>query len=141
MFRCLKCYKHLLKFEKAVTKVEEMRKGIYSAGDRDQRFKRLQRSTETSSVQPEQANMKRSLSVKSLDFNNQVAGEPTTSHTSTSCVSKSPNILLSSVGSPWWQSHKSGNDGSFQLVYNAFGFPSVSMSLGFQAEYFLKFDL
>ena len=121
-FICMKCYKHLLKYDKAVTNVEKLKKElkeIYTAVSCYRRFKRQHRSAETSSIQQEPPS--KTSHGKQLKFDNQVVGEPA------KCVSYSTPTGDANLVSPLPQYY----DGSLQLVYNAFGLPApASISTG-----------
>ena len=100
--------------------------GIYTAGDRYRRFKRQHRHDETSSVQRESA----SATKKQLKFDNQVVREP-----ADYSVSYSPSCSASNQATQLLQvnhisSLQHSHDGSLQLVYNAFGFPSLPLLSG-----------
>ena len=141
-FVCLKkCYKHLLKLDKAKTTLEVLKKelkAICSAGDHDRRFKRLHRSTAQDEPQP--VTKKQSSCAKSLNFGDAVAEDRAITCTSfppsgEQCVVQSPNVLPTPFALPYANERRI-DPGHFQLVYNPLGFPSASM--GLQAFLFHK---
>ena len=95
--------------------------GIYAA-DRNRWFKRQHRPAETSSIQPEPTTKKQ------LKFDKHVVQERADclSYSSSCSVSNQlTEVLQVNPVSPWPQS----KDSSLQLVYNAFGFPSMPLSV------------
>ena len=125
-FICMKCYKYLLKFDKAVSNVEKLKKelkDIYTAVDCYRRFKRQHRSAETINVQQEPPSKTIKHVIKQLKFDNQVVGEPA------KCISYSAPIG-NVLNPPTELLHANSvsplpYDGSLQLVYNAFGLPTL----------------